>query len=101
MSILYETEKLILEHEYELACLTEKSTGKVLFQDHFYGDPECGLIDENNTWAIIAGEHLAIWTPNESKIFNDEGIKRIHSIRMKDPSTIILLFGKLIYKHLK
>ncbi len=53
MAILYETDELILENEYEATWLKEKSTGKVLLEDDFYCDPECGLIDDNNNWAIL------------------------------------------------
>ena len=48
MSIIAETNSLRLEHEYEQTALVEKSTGKILFKDAFYGDPGCGLIDQNN-----------------------------------------------------
>ena len=53
MTILYETTKLILESKDEIACLKEKATGMVLFEDCFYGNPECGLIDEFNNWALV------------------------------------------------
>ncbi|MBR9919139.1 hypothetical protein GYB29_16055 [bacterium] len=58
MNILYETERLKLENEFEATFLTEKSTGKTLMEDDFIGDPSCGLIDKNNKWAIVAGEHF-------------------------------------------
>jgi len=48
---------LRIEHYYENAYLIEKSSGKKLLFDDFYGDPECGLISKNNDWAVIASEH--------------------------------------------
>jgi len=61
MTILYKTNELTLEYKHETTWLKENSTGKIIMNDEFYGDPECGLIDANNNWAIIAGDHLTIW----------------------------------------
>lgn len=91
MKLLYETERLKLENEFEATFLTEKSTGKTLLEDDFYGDPSCGLIDKNNKWAIVAGEHLTIWTPKKWKRIDDENLKWIHSIRVKDSETVEVL----------
>jgi hypothetical protein len=101
MKIIYETEKLKIEHEYELARLTEKLNGKILFEDDFYGDPECGIIDSENNWAIIAGIHLAFWTPTETKKYRNESFEWIHSLRIKDRKTVEILTDpwseKIIY----
>ncbi len=91
MKILYETEKLKIEYEYELARLTEKSSGKILFEDDFYGDPDCGIIDKENNWAIIAGIHLAFWKPDETKKYQNESFEWIHSLRIKDKKTVEIL----------
>ncbi|MGD1837576.1 MAG: hypothetical protein ACPKPY_05910 [Nitrososphaeraceae archaeon] len=48
--------------------MIEKTSGKELLYDKFYGDPKCGLISKNNNWAIIAGEHLTIWRAEKNKI---------------------------------
>ncbi len=58
MHVLYETDLLIFEHEYEFIRLRKKSPGDILLEDDFYGVPYCGLIDINNKWAIVAGDHL-------------------------------------------
>lgn len=79
---LCETDKLLLIHEYESVKLIEKHSTKVLFEDDFYGDPSCGLIDSNNKWAIVAGEHISLWTPNKSKIFTLNDLKWIHALRI-------------------
>ena len=67
MHVWVETDQLFLEYEYESVRLRIKSTGDILMLDSFYGDPYCGLIDPGNQWAIVAGEHLAIWTPPNQK----------------------------------
>lgn len=96
MNVLFETDSLIIKHEFENAYLIEKSSGKELLFDDFYGDPKCGLISKNNDWAIIAGEHLTIWRANKRKnkqierIEHDE-LKWIHDIRLKSENIIEIL----------
>ncbi|MBD8491343.1 hypothetical protein IFO69_21515 [Echinicola sp. CAU 1574] len=91
MNTLYETDKLKLENEFEATFLTDKKSGKTLMEDDFYGDPNCGLIDKDNKWAIVAGEHLTIWTPKKWTRINDEELKWIHSIRIKNSETVEIL----------
>ena len=91
MKILYETNKLKIEFEYELARLTEKSNGNVLLEEEFYGEPNCGLIDANNKWAIIAGIHLTFWKPKETKKYQNESFNHIHSLRMKKNNIVEVL----------
>tara|TARA_R110002072_G_scaffold20671_25_gene74743 strand:+ start:6473 stop:6868 length:396 start_codon:yes stop_codon:yes gene_type:complete len=91
MNILHETEKLKIEYEFELARLTEKSSGNVLFEDDFYGNPSCGIIDSENNWAIIAGIHLRLWKPNQTKKFQNESFEWVHSLRIKNPNIIEIL----------
>lgn len=96
MNVLFETDKLRIEHEFENAYLIEKSSGKELMFDDFYGDPECGLISMNNDWAIIAGEHLTVWRANKKKNqqvvrIDDDELKWIHDIRLKTDNVIEIL----------
>ena len=65
MNIFYETDKLKLENEFDANFLTDKSTGATLLEDDFHGEPKCGLIDKQDNWAIVAGDHLTIWTPKK------------------------------------
>lgn len=96
MNVLFETNKLIIIHEDENAYLIEKSSGKELLFDDFYGDPTCGLISKNNGWAIIAGEHLTIWRADNRKnkqverIENEE-LKCIHDVRLKSENIVEIL----------
>ena len=91
MNVLYETESLKIENEFEATFLTEKATGKTLMEDDFYGDPECGLIDKANKWAIVAGEHLTIWTPKKWKRIDDKNLSWIHSLRVKNSEIVEIL----------
>ena len=91
MKILFETDKLRIENEFEATFLIDKSTGEILLEDDFYGDPQCGLIDKDNNWAIVAGEHLTIWTPEKWKRIEDEELKSIHDIRLKQENIVEIL----------
>lgn len=98
MNILFETDKLRIEHEFENAYLLEKSSGKELMFDDFYGDPECGLISENNDWAIIAGEHLTIWRANKRRKkqvvrIEDEELRWVCEMRVKNENIVELLIA--------
>ena len=91
MNTLYETDRLKLENEFEATFLTDKKSGQTLMEDDFYGDPSCGLIDKDNKWAIVAGEHLTIWTPKKWKRIENEDLKWIHSIRIRDLEMVEVL----------
>jgi hypothetical protein len=91
MTILYETDKLVIEHEFEDAYLYDKKSGQRLMHDDFYGDPACGLISNNNDWAIIAGEHLTLWTNGKIKKIENDDLKWIHSIRAKGDYAVEIL----------
>ena len=83
MIIIDETEELVIENEYEFVYIRDKLTNAILLEDWFYGNPDCGLIDINNKWAIIGGEHLTIWTPEWSKEIIDDELNWIHDTRLK------------------
>ncbi|WP_298898809.1 hypothetical protein [uncultured Psychroserpens sp.] len=91
MLILFETEKLKLEYEYELVNLIEKSSNQILLEDDFYGDPTCGIIDSSNKWAIIGGIHLTFWTPSKTQKFHSYEFEHISDLRIKDDNTIEIL----------
>jgi hypothetical protein len=95
MNVLFETDKLRIEYEFENAYLIEKTSGKELLFDDFYGDPKCGLIGVNNDWAIIAGEHLTVWRANKKKgqvlRIDNEELKWIHDIRLKTENVLEIL----------
>ncbi|WP_192822628.1 hypothetical protein [Rufibacter sp. LB8] len=98
MKILCQTERLKIEHEFDTAFLIDKVTGLVLLEDDFYGDPTCGIIHPSNQWAVIAGEHLVVWTEKETKQIHDDDLKWIHSIRILDSDSVGLLVDPLSEK---
>lgn len=91
MQILSESDTLKLEYAYETARLIEKSTGEVLYEDVFYGDPTCGLVGVDNSWAIVAGEHLAIWRANNAESISHDELRWIHALRVRDDRTVEIL----------
>tara|TARA_B100001245_G_scaffold234799_1_gene221122 strand:+ start:815 stop:1216 length:402 start_codon:yes stop_codon:yes gene_type:complete len=80
---LFVIENLQLKFQYESAFLVNYKTGQVLLEYHFYGDPTCGLVADDEAYALIGGDHLTNWTPRKSKRF-DDGPRWIYAIREKD-----------------
>ena len=101
MNILFETDKLKVVHEYEWTALIDKVSGRIVFEDDFYGDPDCALIDVNNAWAIVGGEHLTIWRKGiwrkwiwrkEQLIYPENPeLTWIHSLRLTEPDVVEIL----------
>ena len=71
MPLLYETAELCLRHQYECARLTDRASGAILFEADFYGDPTCGLIAPDNTWAVVGGERLIVWVEHAVHVVED------------------------------
>ncbi len=87
--VLVETDKLRIGHEFEEAWLIDKETCQTLMRGDFYGDPECTLIDSNNLWALIGGEHLTVWRNGQAgRIAN---VKWVHSLRKKGEAEVEIL----------
>lgn len=89
--ILDETEKYVVGHIFEDAYVIEKSTGAEIVHDDFYGDPSCALISRNNDWAIIAGEHLTIWTKGSITRIENPELQWICAVRTNDDRTVEIL----------
>lgn len=91
-NILYETDRLKIEHEFENTWLVDKMTGKVLLEDDFYGEPDVALIDKNNKWAIVANLHLSIWTDTgRTTSIQTKEFRSIHSLRVKTERIVEVL----------
>jgi hypothetical protein len=58
---LAESTHLIVSHEYELAFVTEKATGRELPLGSHYGDPTCAVIAPDESWVVVAGEGITGW----------------------------------------
>ena len=65
--VLTESKNYILGHEFEYGYLVDKRTKTEIYLGGVYGDPEFGLIDKNEKWAIIFGHETYLWTPDEIK----------------------------------
>lgn len=89
--ILSETNKYVLGHIYEETFLIDK-VSNVKFQiGSMYGDPSCGLIDEDNNWCIVGGSTIIIWTPKETTQLNVEELHSVCQIRQITPSSVQIL----------
>lgn len=53
--ILAEDENYVLYNEWEDTYLIEKKTGKEIYIDGFYGDPDMGYIDVNGKYVAVDG----------------------------------------------
>lgn len=91
MRILDETDKYFIGNIFEDAYLIEKRNGQEIVHDDLYGDPSCGLISKNNDWAIIAGEHLTIWSQGKISKMENEELRWVHALRAKDNETVEIL----------
>lgn len=91
MRILDETDKYMIGHIFEEAYLIEKSNGKEIVLGEFYGDPTAALISKKNEWAIVAGEHLAIWANERITKIEDDNLRWIYALRTNDDNTVEIL----------
>lgn len=73
----------------ESAYLLHLDTREVTYLNWFYGNPTCGLISEDERWAVVAGDfEITVW---------DEGVvttidtNPVFDIRQKDAFTVELL----------
>lgn len=89
MNILFETDTHILQNEYEETLLMLKSSGEVLFELEFYGDPTCGVISEDGKWAAAAGEDLILWKNGHLHMIF--GPTWIHELRISEENKLEVL----------
>jgi len=81
MNILYQNSELTLAYDHENVLLTDK-LNRVVYEERFYGDAGCGLIDIENKRALIGGEHLTIWTKECVRFMKSDEFQWIHSLRI-------------------
>lgn len=72
---IYETENFILGYIFEEAYLTNKITNQNILLSTFYGEPLCGIISKENSWCLVGGSRLVVWTTDE--LFEIENKKLI------------------------
>ena len=88
---LHETEKFVLGHLFENAYLTNKDTSDSIFIGHFYGDPNCGIISSDNTWCLVGGSTLKLWTNTELTEIKDSSVHWTFKMRQTDTHKAELL----------
>jgi hypothetical protein len=84
--LLDETDELLLGHQWENAYLLRKRDNRCLFEADFYGDPSCGYISRQHTWAVVAGEYVAVWrAAGEPILLPPSTLQWVHAVRLVDP----------------
>jgi len=63
--ILAESTNYILGNAYEYGYIFDKRMGQEFYIGDSYGDPQFGLIDKNENWAMLFGHDSYLWTPAE------------------------------------
>lgn len=92
LQLLDETDELVLGHRSEDAYLLRKCDSRCLFEDDFYGDPSCGYISRQHTWAVVAGEHVAVWrASSENILLPSTALQWVHAVRLVDADLLELL----------
>jgi hypothetical protein len=61
LPVLAESPRFVVAHEFEIAYLIEKATGKRYHMGDHYGDPRCALISPNEDWVVVGGEGLRLF----------------------------------------
>ena len=57
----------------------------------FYGDPDCGLIDQNNQWCLVGGSALILWNKKKILEINDANLCWIYAVRQTDANKVQIL----------
>jgi hypothetical protein len=91
LNILDETDRYVVGHSFEDAYVIDKVARRELLHDEFYGDPSCGLIDRNNEWALIAGEHITIWRKDKVTRIDKEQLRDVYAVRTVNEITVEIL----------
>jgi hypothetical protein len=73
----------------ENAYLLHLETREVTYLNWFYGNPTCGLIGEDEKWAVMAGDfELTVWHEGVVTTIDTDPV---FDIRQKDAVTVELL----------
>lgn len=92
LQLLDETDALLLGHQWEDAYLLRKRDNHCLFEAGFYGDPSCGYISRQHTWAVVAGEYVAVWrAAGEPILLPPTTLQWVYAVRLVDPDVLELL----------
>ncbi len=89
--IIDETEKYILGHLWEQAYLYKKNENSEILLCEFYGDCAAGKICDEDNWCIVGGDIIAIWRNGQIAIIDNDDLKWVHDIRIKNRNTAEIL----------
>lgn len=71
--ILAESKQYVLGHIHEEGYIIKKDTGEMpVYIGACYGNPETGLIDKNEKWALLLGHVSYLWMPGQVINLNEE-----------------------------
>ena len=90
-TILAENNTLLITSEFETTRCIDKLSGEILFEDEFYGDPECALISPDSSWVIVAGEHITVYNRREVLRLSGSNLDWIVSMRVKSAEIVEVL----------
>jgi hypothetical protein len=57
----------------------------------FIYDPTCALISYDNSWCLVGGDRLLLWTPKETFEIDDNNLKTIEAFRQININTVHIL----------
>lgn len=70
--ILAESRNYLLGNIYEYGSIIDKRNQKETYIGDSYGDPDFGLIDKNENWALLFGHESYLWTSTAILSLNAE-----------------------------
>jgi hypothetical protein len=88
---LNETNEYVLGHIFEEIYLVNKVTQERYGLGTMYGDPSCGLIDQDNKWCIVGGSTLIIWTTKGTTELKVSALYEACRIRQINHQTVQIL----------
>ncbi len=59
--VLAQSDKYVITHEYEVASLLNRNSGREVIIGDFYGGPEVAFISKNESYCVVGGCGLIIY----------------------------------------
>jgi hypothetical protein len=89
--LIQETENYILGYICEQAYLIEKSSKRDILLCEFYGVCDAGVINDREKWCVVGGDIIAIWKNDNITIIDNDELKWVFDMRLKDNNTVEIL----------
>jgi hypothetical protein len=90
-SRIQETEKYILGNIWDQSYLFDKVKKREFLLCAFYGEPDCGVINDSCNWSVVGGDIIAIWNKQKVSIIEADELKWVYDVRIKDSNTVEIL----------